>query len=118
MAHERLIIARMLVEIAQSYRTITDLDFRGLLVGAAVGMGHLEGRPLNASKIAHVLQLPRTTVLRKLGELIERGAVRKCGAAYCLNEAAVNSNSAHVPRVIRVVRKASTALLDELSTRA
>jgi hypothetical protein len=112
-ARERLIIARMLVEIAQSYHTVTDLDFRALLVGAAVGMGHLDGQLLNASKIAHVLQFPRTTVLRKLGELIELGAVRKCGNVYCLNEPAVNNNAAHVPRVIRAVLKANTALRDE-----
>src|SRR5262245_13516997 len=34
-------------------------------------IGHVQGRPLNASRLARITETPRTTVLRRLAALIE-----------------------------------------------
>src|SRR5262245_28683568 len=36
-------------------------------------IGHVQGKPLSASKLARVTEMPRTTVLRRLTALIELG---------------------------------------------
>jgi hypothetical protein len=86
---ERLAITRLYVELSHELR---ESVFRGkdgdadvgtlLLVGCAVVVGHAEGRPMNASKIAGYVALPRTTVLRKLNRLMELEAVARRGRNY------------------------------------
>jgi DNA-binding IclR family transcriptional regulator len=38
--------------------------------------------PVHASRIAHVLKLPRVTVLRRLQEMVKHGYVERVGNAY------------------------------------
>ena len=52
--------------------------FAGLLIGTA------EGRPMNASKLAHYVGIPRPTVIRKLNALARRGMVERTGGAFVL----------------------------------
>lgn len=53
-----------------------------LFVACCVGIGHAENRPMTAAKISHFLDMPRTTVLRKLDELMDIGAVERSGNNY------------------------------------
>src|SRR5215469_8560244 len=89
---ERLTIAKTFVSLGTEMRltlhpteNISDASVGTLLlVGAAVLIGHLEGRPMTASKLAHFVSLPRTTVLRRVDDLIELGHVVKRGQHYCI----------------------------------
>jgi len=58
--------------------------YTSVLGTCAVGIGHADGRPMNATKIAHFLDMPRTTVLRNLHRLIELKIVMKRGLLYLL----------------------------------
>ncbi|UFW91001.1 hypothetical protein BjapCC829_21660 [Bradyrhizobium barranii] len=56
----------------------------GMFVGFCVFIGHAEGRPMNATKIAHYLDMPRTTVLRKLKELLAAKVIVQRGNFYLI----------------------------------
>lgn len=56
----------------------------GMFVMSCVFVGHAEGKPMNATKIAHYLNAPRTTVLRKLKELLDAGVLVQRGTYYFL----------------------------------
>ena len=89
MARERMLICRLYVGLLQ---TITDdysaefaaqsdsLTYR--TVGIYVFLRTMMCSPARASQIAHVLRLPRATVLRRLGELVKAGYVERVGNAY------------------------------------
>jgi DNA-binding transcriptional MocR family regulator len=51
-----------------------------LYVGMCVALGHMERRPFSVSKLAAYLEAPRTTVLRQLDHLVERGVIARRGA--------------------------------------
>jgi len=75
---------------------------------------------MNASKIANILYTPRTTVLRALEYLRKRGLVVKHKSLYLLNEIEARKVSAsHLPKVIRIVSRASEELTkaDETAAR-
>ena len=47
-------------------------------------IGHVQGKPLSASRLARVAEMPRTTVLRRLAALIELGYLERIGNVYYL----------------------------------
>jgi hypothetical protein len=47
-------------------------------------IGHVQGKPLGASRLARIAEIPRTTVLRRLATLIELGYVERVGTSYYL----------------------------------
>jgi predicted ArsR family transcriptional regulator len=102
----------MIVELTRAYRGQFAGESRlSVLVCMAVGIGHLEGRPMNASKIANILYTPRTTVLRTLEYLRKRGLVVKQKGLYLLNETeACKVSTSHLPKVIRIGSWASEEL--------
>lgn len=53
-----------------------------LLIGIAIYLGTIEGRPLTATKLASYVGMPRASVIRRLGILCRRGAVERKGAIY------------------------------------
>jgi hypothetical protein len=118
MRRERRILANMVINILrqyyQAYRTYTqesfESDLGNLLVGGAVLLGYLEGRPLNAHKIALILNTPRTTVLRKLAWLMKHDLVIKSGGSYIVNAEVIARHTSHIPEIIREVRKAVDVL--------
>jgi predicted transcriptional regulator len=118
---QRLILWKMIIELTRAYRgQFAGESCLSILVCMAVGIGHLEGRPMNASKIANILYAPRTTVLRTLEHLRERGLVVKQKHLYLLHEIeARRVSSSHLPRVIRIVSWASQKLsrVDEMAAK-
>jgi hypothetical protein len=109
---QRLILWKMILELTRAYRGhFAGESCLSILVCMAVGIGHLEGRPMNASKIANILYTPRTTVLRTLEHLRERGLVVKQKRLYLLNEIEARTvSTSHLPKVIRIVSWASQEL--------
>ena len=123
-AHERLIIAKLfhtiLVEGQREYfpdrrngETLTTL-----LVFGAVAIGHVEGRPMSASKLAGYLSIPRTTILRNLRALMRRSLVHKLGHIYCVNPDALKTPArSRAPlRNKRLIINAAKQLLSETDT--
>jgi hypothetical protein len=88
---ERIAVMRQYLEMGASLRDYIfeehdmkrDYDAPALTwVAAAVALGHAEGRPMNASKIAEYLKLDRVTVMRKLDKLIDAGIIVRDGDDY------------------------------------
>jgi hypothetical protein len=111
-SQEQLIIWRMLVDICRHYHAahFPNESFEGwvdnLLVWMCVGIGHQEGRPLNASKVAQIMNMPRMTAFRKLDELCRRGVLLKMGTQYILNEQKIGKATDHIPDVVRAIERA------------
>jgi hypothetical protein len=85
---ERITILRAFVEInklpREAFGQHNARDQNALGIQAIIALGHLEGRPLNASNISDYLGIPRTTVIRKLRWLIEEGFIEQKDRTYYL----------------------------------
>jgi biotin operon repressor len=58
---------------------------------SALLIGHAEGRPNNASKLAHYLGIPRTNVKRRLAKLERDGIIERHGNEFVLVPQVFNS---------------------------
>jgi hypothetical protein len=116
MAHreERRALSKLLIELShvtlhaykEGHSEKAGYDGARLLVAAAVIVGHADNKPMNASKISHYLELPRTTVLRKLDELIAAGAVERYGgSSFILADKRASNQAADVARMVSVFNK-------------
>jgi hypothetical protein len=80
---ERLALAKAYLALtrvmADSVFGNKSADHSLLLIGAAIMVGHAENRPLNATKIAHYIGQPRSTVIRKLNEFLRLGVIARHG---------------------------------------
>jgi DNA-binding IclR family transcriptional regulator len=85
---ERITVLRAFVEINKLQREAfgqhSSRDQNAIGIQAIIALGHLEGRPFNASNISDYLGIPRTTVIRKLRWLIEEGFIEQKGRTYYL----------------------------------
>jgi response regulator of citrate/malate metabolism len=67
------------------------------LVAVAVMLGHAEGRPMTAQELASRLNMPRTSVLRRLNGLMARGLITRIQDRYYLSI----KRAPHVPHLDR-----------------
>jgi hypothetical protein len=94
MAKQRLIMAKMTLRIlglgseAHMKSNRFGTSAVDVLLLFAVEVGHIEGRPMTASKLSDYSGIPRSTVIRKLREMAEDGSVeiRSDGTAMCVAE--------------------------------
>src|SRR5262245_39487486 len=99
-ARERLTLCCMFVDVArEAHREyMPKLAFGSrletLVVGVCVAIGHLDGKPFSAAKLAAYLDCPRTSVIRRLDALAKMQLIVRRGTRYYLNEPRVNSDSA------------------------
>jgi DNA-binding MarR family transcriptional regulator len=89
LARERLLMSRLYVELIRSLNDDYGSDFTGhsdsctdRTIGIYVFLKTIMCTPARATMIAQTLKLPRTTVNRRLQELIKRGYVERVGNAY------------------------------------
>jgi hypothetical protein len=81
--HQRRITARTMLDLFRLWSaTFLDSDRFGvksgdLLILAAVLVGQLEGRPMNASKLSDYSGIPRPTVVRMLRTMGRRGMIER-----------------------------------------
>lgn len=105
----RLSLARLYVETGRAISRNIGIDQMGAncdltLIGAAVLVGHLEGRLPTASTLARYLEMPRTSVLRKLRTLIAMGVVEALPhGEYRLIGAKFGRKTKEVERLARLV---------------
>ena len=90
-ASQRWVICRMVIDILRTihsgYAPKSEpfgSRLEGLLICLCIAIGDLDGRPFSCSKIAHYMQMPRTTVLRKLERLRKLGASCGIGTNSCM----------------------------------
>jgi DNA-binding IclR family transcriptional regulator len=55
-------------------------------VAVEIFLSTVEGKPPTASALSRRLEMPRATLLRRLGELIEIGYVKRIGNGYVVTE--------------------------------
>jgi predicted transcriptional regulator len=92
-------------------------DHSLLLIGSAIMVGHAENRPMNATKIANYVGLPRSTVIRKLNEFLRVGAIARQGNVYLLSEERAHNQTKYVAQAMRIFRAAEKSLkASELGT--
>lgn len=77
-----------------------------LLIGAAVYVGTIEGKPMTASKLADFVGMPRATVIRRLGRLRRLGIVDKIGGTYCISAKRLDrlARIDHASSLVRLLR--------------
>jgi DNA-binding transcriptional ArsR family regulator len=88
----RRALAEMFIDLALAFRGTMvplnqppgEIDGNLTLVLVAVLLGHAEGHPMNASEVAARLQMPRTSVLRRLEALTKAGLVERIEGRYYL----------------------------------
>jgi DNA-binding IclR family transcriptional regulator len=76
-------------------------------------IGHIEESPFCSSKLATYLDMPRSSVTRKLARLVKEGIVKRTGRHFYLVPAAINNDlwSRNILALVRAVKRAA----DELS---
>src|SRR5438046_866123 len=102
-ATERALIARLTIGLIRILRmgklgktgSVTG-EIENLLISGIVLLGEVEGRTRTASDIARMLNIPRATAIRKLGDLVERGVIFRRGTHYLMNEENIAGNDAYI----------------------
>jgi hypothetical protein len=99
-AEERLRLCRLVIKMIRNVhlsqvppaeQATFGAHFEAWFVLAAIAIGDFEGRPMSATKISAYLEMPRTTVLRKLSLLRNWGLIYEVKRHFYLEEAAFNS---------------------------
>ena len=81
----------------------------------AVYFGHLSGCPMTAHKISMFIDMPRTSVLRRLAVLARNGYVRRQGRYYYVAEARLRNSPADLDAAIKTLVAAGKALQQSAS---
>jgi len=89
LARERMLMCRLYIGLIRSVNDDYGSDFAGhsdsctdRTIGIYVFLKTIMCTPARATTIAQTLKLPRTTVNRRLQELIKRGYIERVGNAY------------------------------------
>jgi len=85
-------------------------DHSLLLIGSAIMDGHAEDKPMNATKIAQYIGLPRSTVIRKLNQFLEAGVIARHGNVYLLSIERAHNQTKYVTEAMRIFRVAEKRL--------
>lgn len=109
MVKTRLIVAHLAVDLLRTWsmqirgddKFGADLDASVIVM--AIVIGHLEQRPMSASKISEYIGIPRTTVLRKLQALQVDGMIARTSGA----EFVIAANEVNRPERLSFARNAA-----------
>jgi hypothetical protein len=82
-------------------------DLEAMFIQFAVVVSQAEGAPTTAHKIAQYLGIPRSSVIRKLGELEKRGLIVRGNSHYFIGGRKIGQGDAEtfVARLVRVVAR-------------
>lgn len=93
LARERLLISRLYIGLIRSINDDYGAEFAVnndsctmRTIGIYVFLRTVMSRPVRASTIAQALKLPRTTVNRRLQDLVKQGYVERVGNAYVVTD--------------------------------
>jgi predicted transcriptional regulator len=100
---ERALVARLVLSLLRTVRKVYTPELtleeasEFLFLMMHLFIGHVQGRPLSASRLARIAEMPRTTALRRITALIELGYLERVGNSYYLTA------KANVPNQRRVL---------------
>lgn len=115
---ERILIAELALKlmgisrgyIREGHAARSDL---GLMM-AAIILGHFNGQPFTAHKLAMFLDMPRGTVMERLNWLEANGYIERKGRVYCVSQNRLASTN---PYAIDDVVRAIIETADKLRAR-
>jgi hypothetical protein len=110
---ERLILSDVALKLTRIFnQAVVRAPARADVVHViqAVYFGHLSGCPMTAHKISMFIDMPRTSVLRRLAVLARNGYVRRQGKYYYIAEARLRNSPADLDAAIKTVVSAGKAL--------
>jgi hypothetical protein len=88
-----------------------------MFIAVSIAMGQIEGKPFSIGKMAVYMNVPRTTVIRRLSTLRKWGLLHREGLHYYLNPGALNSiMGLKCYRQVRQILKKATGELSTLDT--
>jgi len=122
---QRLVLFRLVIDLMRTvhgaYAPANEpfgTRLEAFFIGLCVAMGHLDGKPFSVAKIATYMQVPRTTVIRRLDQLNSWGLIERRGRHYYAHEKSLNSliGMRSYAQVRRLLNKATEqlSLLDAL----
>ena len=97
-APQRLVLCRLMIDIMRTVhgayapageRFGTRLET--FFIGLCVALGDIEDKPLTVTKIAAYMDIPRTTVIRRLNQLQRWGLIEHRQRRYYIREKTLNS---------------------------
>jgi hypothetical protein len=95
---QRLVLCRLMISIMRSlhgaYAPASEpfgSRLETFFIGMCVAYGQFEERPFSVAKIAAYMDVPRTTVIRRLDRLQSWGLIYRQGRRYYMDERALNS---------------------------
>lgn len=77
-----------------------------LLIVSAIIMGHAEHKPMNATKVAYYIGLPRSTVVRELNQFLRGGVITRQGKVSLLSEDHARNQTKYVTEAMRIFHTA------------
>jgi DNA-binding MarR family transcriptional regulator len=92
-ARERMLLSRLYLGLIQTMNDDYGAEFAKhsdsatyRTIGIYVFLRTVMCSPVRASTIAHVLKIPRATVLRRLNDMVKLGYVERVGSAYRMTD--------------------------------
>jgi DNA-binding transcriptional ArsR family regulator len=116
---QRLAIARLYIELGRGLHAELGFSKRYgdrpelLPVACAVMVGHLTGMGMSASAIARFLEMPRTSVMRRLEALKRAGVVELKRGTWCIPSKRFNGKGQGTLSAMRVIRQMIKPFSDE-----
>jgi CRP-like cAMP-binding protein len=111
MRADRLLVAHLIVSLVkQLHKSIfTDAvtnfgkEVDAVFVVCCVSIGHAENKPMTASDISHYLGIRRTTVQRKLDELMKMDIVVRHGTRYWLSPDRLKNADKYITEATKII---------------
>jgi hypothetical protein len=111
---ERLIVTDTSIKFSRVFSTpyfrTRRLQAEHRFILRAVWFGHLTGGPMTAHKLALFLEIPRTTVIRRLAELVKFGCVERIGTRYYVSDRDIKRHPPIVLKAAKIITDAADAL--------
>jgi biotin operon repressor len=97
-AKQRLVLCRLMFNVMrtlhESYIPADEAFGKHLeivYIGLSLAIGQIEGKPFSVAKVAAYMNVPRTTVVRRLDTLKKWGLIERQGRHYFIRPEKVNS---------------------------
>lgn len=118
MARERLLLSRLYIGLIRSIQDDYGAEFAVnndsctiRTIGIYVFLHTVMSRPVRASAVAQALKLPRTTVNRRLQDLVKQGYVERVGNAYrCTDKVNIPELQQRLQRRVDMILEAAREL--------
>lgn len=117
-AKERAVIGQLVIDLLRAAhggrirlvgnrsKSYLAAEIENMLLGWAVLLGHVNGKPKNASEIGRFLGIPRVTAQRKLDELARDGVIARRGSKYLMTESKAGDDE-YIDRCLLLIKHAA-----------